>query len=147
ERAGQRGTDMEDAGVVDDDLHVIELVRDRRHSIGIGDVELDGHEAGVGDGGDVAYRGVDRRGASVQQRVSERLADPAVGTRDEGSAVFDVHCCLQLFGRVDDVQAVALAVRAVTASRMTPATTSGSDSNRKCEAPSTSVTVEPARSY
>src|SRR5262249_48883882 len=36
---------------------------------------------------------------------------------------------------------------AMTASRMRPATMSGCDSIKKCEAPSTSVTVEPARSY
>ena len=42
--------------------------------------------------------------------------------------------------------AAALTVLALTASRMTPATMSGCDSIRKWEAPSTSVTVEAARS-
>src|SRR4051794_17288946 len=38
------------------------------------------------------------------------------------------------------------AAQAATASRMTPATASGCDNIRKCEAPSISVTFEPARS-
>ena len=42
--------------------------------------------------------------------------------------------------------AATLTALAMTASRMTPATMSGCDSIRKWEAPSTSVTVEPARS-
>src|SRR3989442_11705479 len=43
--------------------------------------------------------------------------------------------------------AATLTALAITASRMTLATMSGCDSIRKWEAPSTSVTVEPARSY
>src|SRR5262249_32627078 len=43
--------------------------------------------------------------------------------------------------------AATLTALAMTASRMTPATMSGCDSIRKCEAPSTSVTVEPVRAY
>jgi hypothetical protein len=82
---------VEDSGVVDDQLDVVELARDRRDPVGVGDVELDGHEAGVGDSGHVAHRGVDLAGAAVDQRVRERLADPAVGARDEGCAVLDVH--------------------------------------------------------
>jgi len=35
----------------------------------------------------------------------------------------------------------------LTASRMTPATMSGSETIAKCDAPSISVTAEPARSY
>jgi hypothetical protein len=85
---------VEDSGVVDDHLHVVELARDRRDPIGVGDVKLDGHEAGVGDGGHVAHRGVDLRRAAVEQRVRERLAHSAVGARDEDPAVSDVHCCL-----------------------------------------------------
>src|SRR6266516_2231896 len=45
------------------------------------------------------------------------------------------------------LHAARLTALAMTASRITPATMSGCDSIRKCEAPSTSVTVEPARSY
>ena len=56
---------MQDAGVVDDHLDVVVLARDRRDSIGVGDVELDGHEAGVGDGGHVAHCGIDLRRAAV----------------------------------------------------------------------------------
>src|SRR5207247_6369426 len=43
--------------------------------------------------------------------------------------------------------AALLAAPAVTASRMTPTTASGCESITKCDAPSTSVTFEPARSY
>src|SRR5712691_964385 len=51
-------------------------------------------------------------------------------------------------GRDADVlYAARLTALAMTASRMTLATMSGCDSIRKWEAPSTSVTVEPARSY
>jgi hypothetical protein len=85
---------VEDPGVVDDHLHVAELARDRRDPIAVGDIELDGHEAGVGDGGHVAHRGVVLRRAAVEQRVRERLAHSAVGARDEDPAVSDVHCCL-----------------------------------------------------
>jgi predicted adenylyl cyclase CyaB len=50
-------------------------------------------------------------------------------------------------GRDADVlHAARLTALAMTASRMTPATMSGCDLMRKWEAPSTSVTVEPARS-
>jgi hypothetical protein len=50
-------------------------------------------------------------------------------------------------GRDADVlHAARLTALAMTASRMTPATMSGCDIIRKWEAPSTSVTVEPARS-
>src|SRR5262249_16006546 len=43
--------------------------------------------------------------------------------------------------------ATGCAADAVTPSRMTPATMSAGDIIKKCEGPSTSVTVEPARSY
>lgn len=46
----------------------------------------------------------------------------------------------------DVLYAARLTALAMTASRMTLATMSGCDSIRKWEAPSTSVTVEPARS-
>ena len=46
----------------------------------------------------------------------------------------------------DALYATALAVQAMTASRMTPATISGWDNMTRWEAPSTSVTFEPARS-
>src|SRR5258708_10264929 len=44
-------------------------------------------------------------------------------------------------------QTTSLAADTVAASRMTPATISGLDSITRWEAPSTSVTVEPARAY
>jgi hypothetical protein len=50
-------------------------------------------------------------------------------------------------GRDADLLRREVDALAMTASRMTPATMSGCDSIRKWEAPSTSVTVEPARSY
>src|SRR6185437_4008611 len=46
-----------------------------------------------------------------------------------------------------ELHAARVAALAMTASRITPATMSGCDSIKKCEAPSTSVTVESARSY
>src|SRR2546423_14863371 len=46
-----------------------------------------------------------------------------------------------------ELHAARVAASAITASRMTPATMSGCDSIKKCDAPSTSVTVESARSY
>ena len=46
----------------------------------------------------------------------------------------------------DGLHATALAVEAMTASRMTPATISGWDNMSRWEPPSTSVTFEPARS-
>ena len=73
---------MADAGVVDDELHVVELPATRRDPVEIGDVELDRHNAWIGDGRDVARRGVDLRGAALEQRVGERLADPAVCSGD-----------------------------------------------------------------
>jgi hypothetical protein len=75
-------------------MHVVELARDRRDPIGVGDIEFDGHEPWVGDRVHVAHRGVDLRGAALQQRVRECLAAPAVGAGDEDRAVLDVHCCL-----------------------------------------------------
>jgi hypothetical protein len=66
ERGAQRDADVEDSGVVDDHLHVVELARDRRDPIGVGYVESDGHEAGVGNGGHVAHGGVDLRRAAVE---------------------------------------------------------------------------------
>jgi len=54
----------------------------------------------------------------------------------------DLELDQELHGRY----AVTSAALAMTASRITPATTSGCDLMRKLEAPSTSVTVEPARS-
>src|SRR6266699_7127567 len=50
-------------------------------------------------------------------------------------------------GREPFLHAARLTALAITASRMTPATMSGCDSIKKCDAPSTSVTVESARSY
>src|SRR6478672_13777904 len=45
------------------------------------------------------------------------------------------------------LHAARLTALAVTASRITPATMSGCESIKKCDAPSTSVTAESARSY
>ena len=63
--------------------------------------------------------------------AGEWRLDPASGDRGRDAAV---------------LHAARLTALAMTASRMTPATMSGCDLMRKWEAPSTSVTVEPARS-
>src|SRR5256884_6711618 len=94
EGGAQRDADVEDSGVVDDHLYVVEFARDRRDSVGVRNVELDRHDAGVGDGAHVAHRGVHLLRAAVQQRLRERLADPAVGARDEDRAALDAHGCL-----------------------------------------------------
>src|SRR6266849_3657327 len=69
---------------------------------------------------------------SFLRAADEWRLDPAPGDRGRDTAV---------------LHAATLTALAMTASRMTPATMSGCDSIRKCAAPSTSVTVEPARSY
>jgi len=54
--------------VVDDELDVAELARDGRDPVGVGDVELHRHEAGVGvaDGRGLAHSGVDLRRAPLE---------------------------------------------------------------------------------
>src|SRR6266511_1297567 len=59
--------------------YVVELARDRRDRIGIGDA------------GHVAHGGVDLPGAAGEQRVRERLADPALGARDDRDGPCDLH--------------------------------------------------------
>src|SRR6266540_812433 len=71
--------------------YVVELARDRRDRIGVGDGELDRREAGIGDAGHVAHGGVDLPGAAGEQRVRERLADPALGARDDRDGPCDLH--------------------------------------------------------
>ena len=67
--------------------------RDGRDPVGVGDVELHRHQARVGraDGREVAHAGVDLRGAALEQRLGERLADPAVGAGDQRGGSSDLH--------------------------------------------------------
>jgi hypothetical protein len=62
-------------------------------SLVLGDIELDGHEALVGDGDRrrIAGTGVDPCGSRRAQRIRACSSEAAIRARDQGNGVLDVH--------------------------------------------------------
>jgi hypothetical protein len=79
------------AGIVDDDVHVLAQRGGRGCVGGGGDIELDRHHAGQGDGSGITGGGIHLGRAGGQQRFGISRAEAAVGAGYQGDFSLDVH--------------------------------------------------------